>query len=64
MSTAEVQTPPPKAVENDPYDRDRFEIIDGVSKELPPMSAESTGVAADLEFALNSYGVAQNVGKA
>lgn len=64
MSTAEVRTPPPKAIENDPLDDDRYEIVDGIRVGLPPMSSESTGAATDLAALLTTSGQAQNVGKA
>lgn len=64
MSTAEVQTPPPKAVPNDPDDHDRYEVVDGVRVELPPMSTESTGIANFLAFALANFGLTQNAGMA
>jgi Uma2 family endonuclease len=63
MSTAEVLTPPPPA-RNDPYDHDRYEIVDGIRVELPPMGTESTGVASDLAVLLANFGLTQNVGKA
>lgn len=62
MSTAEVQTPPPKAAPKDPFDHDHYEIVDGVRVELPPMSTESTGIATLLTLALGSYGLSRNVG--
>ncbi|QDU23147.1 Uma2 family endonuclease [Urbifossiella limnaea] len=62
MSTAEVQTPPPKALPKDPYDHDWYEIVDGVRVELPPISTESTGIATILTLALGNYGMGRNVG--
>ncbi len=43
--------------------RDWYEVIDGQRVEMPPMSADSTGIAADLSLALGVYGTATNTGK-
>lgn len=43
---------------------EHYEIIDGIKVELPPMSAEATGIANDLTTALNIFGMANNIGKA
>ena len=48
MSTAEVLTPIPRLWENDPADREHYEIIDGVRVELPPMSADSQVLGSRL----------------
>lgn len=61
MSAAQVLTPLPPLTECDP---EHYEIVDGVRLELPPMSAESTGVTADVAFALTGFGLAHNLGKA
>lgn len=64
MGTAEVLTPPPRPVRDDLENADRYEIIDGVRVELPPTSAESTGLAADLCTFLTTHGLVHNLGKA
>ncbi len=42
MSTAEVLTPLPKIV-RDEFDKDNYEIIDGVRVELPPIECRFAG---------------------
>jgi Uma2 family endonuclease len=64
VSTAEVLQPILRTVPDEFDNRDRYEIIDGVRVEMPPMSADSTGIAADLEYALTASGLANNSGKA
>lgn len=64
MSAAEVLTPLPKLVRDDLENDDRYEIIDGRRVELPPMSAESSGLAADLATLLTNHGLGKNLGKA
>jgi Uma2 family endonuclease len=64
MNAAEVLTPMPKLIREELENEDRYEIIDGVKVELPPMSAESSGLAADLTTFLTNYGLANNLGKA
>lgn len=63
MTAVEVLTPPPKPVRDEFETADLYEIVDGQRVELPPMSAESTGVAADLIAAINVSG-ARSCGKA
>jgi Uma2 family endonuclease len=55
----EVERPRPDA-----DDADRYEIIDGVRVEMPPMSAQSNGLAALLAYYLTHHGLAGNVGLA
>jgi Uma2 family endonuclease len=64
MSVAEAAAPTPAFVPSDPENRDRYEIIDGRFVEMPPMSADSTGVAAEIGYHLNVFGRANGVGKA
>jgi Uma2 family endonuclease len=64
MNTAEVLTPIPKLVRDDLENDEHYEIIDGVKVEMPPMSAESTGIAAELAAFLINHGLANNLGKA
>jgi Uma2 family endonuclease len=64
MNTAEDLAPIPKVVRDDLDNGDHYEIIDGTRVELPPMSAESSGLAADLTNFLTNYGLAHNLGKA
>jgi Uma2 family endonuclease len=64
MNAAEVLTPMPKLVPNDLDNGDHYEIIDGVKVEMPPMSAESTRIAAELATFLTNHGLANNLGKA
>jgi Uma2 family endonuclease len=64
MSAAPVLTPLPKLSADDLDDRDRYEIIDGVKVEMPPMSTDSTAVGAELARLLGNYGVDQNLGRA
>lgn len=45
-------------------DAEHYEIIDGIKVELPPMSAEATGIASDLTTALNVFGVSNDIGRA
>jgi Uma2 family endonuclease len=56
MTAVEVLTPPPKPVRDEFDNSDHYEIVDGRRVELPPMSAESTGVAADLAAAISASG--------
>jgi Uma2 family endonuclease len=44
--------------------KDHYEIIDGQRVEMPPMSADSTGIAADLARFLGNYGHRADLGKA
>jgi Uma2 family endonuclease len=64
MNTAETLTPIPRLVRDEFDNKDRYEIIDGVRVELPPMSAHSSGVANDLALFLSNHGLANNLGKA
>src|SRR5690349_12378017 len=64
MNTAEVLTPIPRLVRDELDNKDHYEIIDGVRVELPPMSANSSGVANDLALFLSNYGLANNLGLA
>lgn len=45
-------------------DAEHYEIIDGIKVELPPMSADATGLAFDLARSLTNFGLANNIGKA
>jgi Uma2 family endonuclease len=45
-------------------DADHYEIVDGTKVELPPMSADATQIANDLTFAINTFSLSQNLGKA
>ncbi len=64
MNAAQVLTPLPRLVEGDPSDREHYEIVDGVRKELPPMSADSQVLATRLSRHLSNFGVTQNIGEA
>jgi Uma2 family endonuclease len=55
----EVERPRPDA-----DDAERYEIIDGVRVVMPPMSAQSNGLAALLAYYLTHHGLAGNVGLA
>ena len=55
MTAVEVLTPP-KPVRDEFDNSDHYEIVDGRRVELPPTSAESTGVAADLAAAISASG--------
>ena len=67
MSTTDALSPAPArrqvAWDDDLERGDHYEIIDGHKVELPPMSANSSTTGNDLAHALNSYGLANNVGK-
>lgn len=63
MSTAEVLTPLPKLIRDD-FDKDNYEIVDGVKVELPPMSVDSQALASRLARHLSNHGIAQNTGEA
>jgi Uma2 family endonuclease len=63
MSTAEALTPLPTVV-RDEFDHDRYEVVDGVEVELPPMSADSQMLAFRLARHLSNFGIAQNIGEA
>ena len=47
-----------------PGESDHYEIIDGVRVELPPMSAESSVLAARLARLLGNFGVEAGLGEA
>lgn len=64
MIVANPTPPLPAFTASDPDDRDRYEIVDGQYVELPPMSADSTGIASDLLVHLSVYGRANGVGRA
>jgi Uma2 family endonuclease len=65
MSVAAAVMSPQRTISYpDSEDSERYEIVDGVKVELPPMSVDSTRIATDLTTALNLFGVAQNLGKA
>lgn len=64
MNAAEVLTPMPKLVRDEFDNGDHYEIIDGVKVVMPPMSANSSGIAADLAHFLTAFGTANNLGKA
>lgn len=64
MSTAEVLTPIPRLWEKDPADRERYEIIDGMRVDLPPMSADSAVLANRIARHLSNFGIDQNLGEA
>lgn len=55
---------PALAPPGDELDHDRYEIIDGVRRELPPMSAESSVLAARLARRLSNHGIERDVGEA
>ena len=63
MNTADILTPVPTAWPNAESD-DHYEIIDGQRVEMPPMSADSTGIAADLAHFLTAFGLRMDLGKA
>jgi Uma2 family endonuclease len=62
MSTAEVLMPLPTLVREDHDNSDNYEIIDGVTVELRPMSADSQAVTSLLVWHLSSYGIPRAVG--
>ena len=64
MNAAEVLTPLPRVVRDEPGGDDLYEIIDGVRVEMSPMSSRSTAVAVDIARLLSNYGLANNLGKA
>ena len=63
MSTAEVLTPIPRLV-RDEFDHDNYEIIDGQRVEMPPMSADSQGLASRLVRHMSNFGVERDLGEA
>src|SRR5437868_5641828 len=60
---AEVLTPLPRLV-RDEFDKDNYEVIDGVRVELPPMSVDSQVLGSRLARHLSNFGISQNVGEA
>jgi len=64
MSTAEMLTPMPELVRDDLENDDHYEIIDGQRVELPPMSAESSVLAARLARVLSNHGIERDLGEA
>lgn len=63
MNAAEVLPPMPKLV-RDEFDRDNYEIVDGVRVELPPMSADSSVLAFRLARVMSNHGIERDVGEA
>lgn len=63
MSTADLltSTPPPRGPD---VDGDWYEIVDGVRVELPPMSAESSVLAARLARLISNHAAAHDIGEA
>lgn len=64
MNAAEVLTSIPRLWENDPSDRDNYEIIDGIKVELPLMSTDSQVVASRLVRHLSNHGDQRDLGEA
>lgn len=64
MNTAEVLTPIPKLVRDDYDDKDRYEIIDGVKVEMPPISADSAVLASRLARHLSNFAIDNELGEA
>ncbi|HVL15071.1 MAG TPA: Uma2 family endonuclease [Gemmata sp.] len=64
MSTAEMLTPMPELVRDDLENDDHYEIIDGQRVELPPMSAESSVLAARLARVLSNHSIERDLGEA
>ena len=63
MSAATITSRPTFASGEKVDHQERFEIIDGLRLELPPMSAEASVIASDLARHLSNYGFAQNRGR-
>jgi Uma2 family endonuclease len=64
MSAAAVLTPLPRLVPNESDADDRYEIVDGVRVELPPMSTDSGILASRLARHLGNHGVDRGLGEA
>jgi Uma2 family endonuclease len=60
MATAEVLTP----TREEPGTDDRYEIVDGLQVELPPMSVDSQALAFRLARRLSNLGIERDVGEA
>jgi Uma2 family endonuclease len=64
MSATLTRKTPVWAVSDyDPYDRDTYEVVDGVNVEMPPMSADSQFVASRLAVRLSVFGMKENLGE-
>ncbi|MBA4066302.1 MAG: Uma2 family endonuclease [Isosphaera sp.] len=63
MTATGVLTPTPDFT-RDEFDHDNYEIIGGLKVELPPMSADSQGLAFELARHLTNHGVEHNLGRA
>jgi Uma2 family endonuclease len=64
MSVATIQS---EAVQDrvfDLDDQDRYEIIDGLKVELPPMSVQASVLASRIATQLSVHGMTQNIGEA
>ena len=64
MNAAMVMPPPSRLFDDDPTSRDRYEIIDGQEREMPPMSTNSAMIANRLTRLLGNFGESHELGEA
>ena len=64
MSAVLTVGPIPKENWSDYENEEHYEIIDGIRLELSPMSAASSGLASQLSYHVNRYGIEHELGRA